>query len=119
MHISEEILKRASEGYRRIRNTIKFLLSNTSDYSQKDNKEIDNLTIVDKWILNQAFDLQHLKNYEDFKFHQIIQDIQNFCSVQLGGYYLDIIKDRLYTSKTDGGPRRASQYVCNNILKND
>mgnify|MGYP001167792099 FL=1 len=119
MHISEEILKRASEGYRRIRNTIKFLLSNTSDYSQKDNKEIDNLTIVDKWILNQAFDLQHLiqKNYEDFKFHQIIQDIQNFCSVQLGGYYLDIIKDRLYTSKTDGEPRRASQYVCNNILK--
>ena len=119
MHISEEILKRASEGYRRIRNTIKFLLSNTSDYSQKDNKEIDNLTIVDKWILNQAFDLQHLiqKNYEDFKFHQIIQDIQNFCSVQLGGYYLDIIKDRLYTSKTDGKPRRASQYVCNNILK--
>ncbi len=119
MHISEEILKRASEGYRRIRNTIKFLLSNTSDYSQRDSKDINNLTIVDKWILNQASDLQHLiqKNYEDFKFHQIIQDIQNFCSVQLGGYYLDIIKDRLYTSKTDGDPRRASQYVCNNILK--
>ena len=119
MHISEEILKRASEGYRRIRNTIKFLLSNTSDYSQRDSKDINNLTIVDKWILNQASDLQRLiqKNYEDFKFHQIIQDIQNFCSIQLGGYYLDIIKDRLYTSKTDGDPRRASQYVCNNILK--
>ena len=119
MHISEEILKRASEGYRRIRNTIKFLLSNTSDYSQRDSKDINNLTIVDKWILNQASDLQCLiqKNYEDFKFHQIIQDIQNFCSIQLGGYYLDIIKDRLYTSKTDGDPRRASQYVCNNILK--
>ena len=69
MHISEEILKRASEGYRRIRNTIKLLLSNTSDYSQRDSKDINNLTIVDKWILNQASDLQRLiqKNYEDFK----------------------------------------------------
>ena len=119
MHISEEILKRASEGYRRIRNTIKFLLSNISDYSNKNNKTPDELTLVDKWILNQAQILQISvrKNYDEFKFHQIVQDIQNFCTVQLGGYYLDIIKDRLYTSKVDGGPRRASQYVCYNILK--
>ena len=119
MHISEEILKRASEGYRRIRNTIKFLLSNISDYSNKNNKTPDELTLVDRWILNQAQILQISvrKNYDEFKFHQIVQDIQNFCTVQLGGYYLDIIKDRLYTSKVDGGPRRASQYVCYNILK--
>lgn len=119
MHISEEILKRASEGYRRIRNTIKFLLSNISDYSNENSKTPDELTLVDKWILNQAQILQISirKNYDEFKFHQIVQDIQNFCTVQLGGYYLDIIKDRLYTSKVDGGPRRASQYVCYNILK--
>ena len=119
MHISEEILKRASEGYRRIRNTIKFLLSNISDYSNKNNKTPDELTLVDRWILNQAQILQISvrRNYDEFKFHQIVQDIQNFCTVQLGGYYLDIIKDRLYTSKVDGGPRRASQYVCYNILK--
>lgn len=119
MHISEEILKRASEGYRRIRNTIKFLLSNISDYSNENGKTPDELTLVDKWILNQAQILQISvrKNYDEFKFHQIVQDIQNFCTVQLGGYYLDIIKDRLYTSKVDGGPRRASQYVCYNILK--
>lgn len=119
MHISEEILKRASEGYRRIRNTIKFLLSNISDYSNENSKTPDELTLVDKWILNQAQILQISvrKNYDEFKFHQIVQDIQNFCTVQLGGYYLDIIKDRLYTTKVDGGPRRASQYVCYNILK--
>lgn len=119
MHISEEILKRASEGYRRIRNTIKFLLSNIYDYSNENSKTPDELTLVDKWILNQAQILQISvrKNYDEFKFHQIVQDIQNFCTVQLGGYYLDIIKDRLYTSKVDGGPRRASQYVCYNILK--
>ena len=119
MHISEEILKRASEGYRRIRNTIKFLLSNISDYSNENSKTPDELTLVDKWILNQAQILQISvrKNYDEFKFHQIVQDIQNFCTVQLGGYYLDIIKDRLYTSKVDGNPRRASQYVCYNILK--
>ncbi len=119
MNISEEILKRASEGYRRIRNTIKFLLSNTSDYSQASDNLPNNLTIVDKWILHKASVLQDSikKDYDNFKFHQIVQDIQNFCTVQLGGYYLDIIKDRLYTSKVDGDARRASQFVCNNILK--
>ena len=119
MHISEEILKRASEGYRRIRNTIKFLLSNTSDYSPISHSGSNNLTLIDKWALNQAVVLQDSirKNYEDFKFHQVVQDIQNFCTVQLGGYYLDIIKDRLYTSKVDGDARRASQFVCHNILK--
>ncbi len=118
MHISEEILKRASEGYRRIRNTIKFLISNTADYSLKTDEGQDKLTILDKWILNETCQLQNSikKNYEDFKFHQIVQDIQNFCSVHLGGYYLDIIKDRLYTSKVDGAARRASQFVCHRIL---
>ena len=119
MHISEEILKRASEGYRRIRNTIKFLISNTADYPQKVGSNRDNLTILDKWILHEAIKLQKKikKNYEDFKFHQIVQDIQNFCTIHLGGYYLDIIKDRLYTSKVDGSARKASQFVCHNILK--
>ena len=119
MHISDEILKRASEGYRRIRNTIKFLISNTSDYSEDASKDHDNLTILDKWILNETYKLQSLikQNYENFKFHQIVQDIQNFCSIQLGGYYLDIIKDRLYTSKADGEARKASQFVCYKILK--
>ncbi len=119
MHISEEILKRASEGYRRIRNTIKFLISNTADYSQKENISQDKLTILDKWILNEAFTLQDSikQNYEEFKFHQIVQDLQNFCALQLGGYYLDIIKDRLYTSKADGDARKASQFACHKILK--
>ena len=118
MHISEEILKRASEGYRRIRNTIKFLISNTADYSGETHEGQYNLTILDKWILNETNQLQSSikKNYEDFKFHQIVQDIQNFCSVHLGGYYLDIIKDRLYTSKVDGDARKASQFVCHKIL---
>ena len=119
MHISEEILKRASEGYRRIRNTIKFLISNTADYSQEKDSNLNNLTILDKWMLHETVKMQKTikKNYENFKFHQIVQDIQNFCTIHLGGYYLDIIKDRLYTSKVDGDARKASQFVCYNILR--
>jgi isoleucyl-tRNA synthetase len=117
MTISDEIIKRVSESYRRIRNTSKFLLSNISDY---DNQEIESKDMVelDKWIINKARELnnQIIKDFDDFKFHKITQDVVNFCTLELGGYYLDIIKDRLYTSKKDGLPRLSAQKTCHVLM---
>jgi len=117
MTISDEIINRVSESYRRIRNTSKFLLSNISDF---DGKHIDekNMVLLDKWIVLKAIELnrQIRKDYDDFKFHKIIQDIINFCTLELGGYYLDIIKDRLYTSKDNGAPRVSAQKACSILI---
>ena len=117
MTISDEIIKRVSESYRRIRNTSKFLLSNISDYDNQDINSED-MVELDKWIIHKAKELnnQILKDYEEFKFHKIMQEVVNFCTLELGGYYLDIIKDRLYTSKKDGAPRLSAQKTCHILI---
>ena len=120
MNISDEIIKRISESYRRIRNTLKFLLSNVDDYDEKNcNITSEQMMLLDKWIIIETQKLQKKvkDNYLKFNFHQIIQDIQNFCTVYLGGYYLDIIKDRLYTTKKDSLARQSCQNSCYKILK--
>ena len=119
MNISDEIITRTTESYRRIRNTIKFLLSNINDFEiEKDYVKETNMLLIDKWIVHKAILLQNdiKNNYETYRFHQISQDIQNFCTVDLGGHYLDIIKDRLYTCKKDSLARRSSQTSCYYIL---
>jgi len=117
MTISDEIIKRVSESYRRIRNTSKFLLSNISDYDGTE-IDLDNMVQIDKWIIHKAkkLNIQIKKDYSEFKFHKLIQDIINFCTLELGGYYLDIIKDRLYTSKSDGLSRRSAQKTCHILI---
>ena len=117
MTISYEIIKRVSESYRRIRNTSKFLLSNISDYDGTE-IDLDNMVQIDKWIIHKAkkLNIQIQKDYSEFKFHKLIQDIINFCTLELGGYYLDIIKDRLYTSKSDGLSRRSAQKTCHILI---
>ena len=117
MNISDEIIKRTSESYRRIRNTLKFLISNVSDFNNQ-NVDYNKLTLLDKWIIWETKNLQKKvkENYKGFRFHQIVQDIQNFCTVYLGGYYLDIIKDRLYTTKKESLARRSCQTSCSEIL---
>ena len=120
MNISPEIIKRTTESYRRIRNTIKFLLSNVNDYDEKKEEvKSSDMMLIDKWIIQSALDLQESikNNYDNYKFHQIAQDIQNFCTIQLGGYYLDIVKDRLYTSHKTGLARKSCQGVCLKLLK--
>ena len=120
MNISDEIIKRISESYRRIRNTLKFLLSNVDDYDEKNcNITSEQMMLLDKWIIIETQKLQKKvkDNYLKFNFHQIIQDIQNFCTVYLGGYYLDIIKDRLYTTKKDSLARQSCQNSCYKILE--
>ena len=118
MTISDEIINRVSESYRRIRNTSKFLLSNINDFENDDVDE-KNMVLLDKWIIYKANKLneQIRKDYDDFKFHKIVQDILNFCTLDLGGYYLDIIKDRLYTSKNDGVPRKSAQKTCSILIR--
>ncbi len=118
MTISEEIIKRVSESYRRIRNTSKFLLSNINDFDVN-GFDKSNLLVLDKWIIHKAEEMnkQIQNDYEQFKFNKIMKDVINFCTLELGGYYLDIIKDRLYTSKSDGIPRCSAQMTCYILMR--
>lgn len=112
---SDEILKRNAESYRRLRNTLRFLLANLVDFNSKnDAVEIDNLVEVDKYaliVLKKIQDRIVNELYPSYQFHLIVQELLVFCSDYLGGFYLDILKDRLYTSKADSHARRSAQTV--------
>ena len=116
--LSDDILKRSSDSYRRIRNTIRFLLGNLSDF---DGKKVspEKMTQLDKWMIHRCKNLQDeiIQDYLDYNFHQAFQKIHNYCANDLGGFYLDILKDRLYTSKQDSDARRSAQLALSNILQ--
>ena len=116
--LSDDILKRASDSYRRIRNTIRFLLGNLSDYSHQKLLP-EQITELDKWMILRTRALQEeiKKDYLNYNFHQAFQKIHNFCANDLGGFYLDILKDRLYTAKTDSAARRSCQLALHNIIQ--
>jgi isoleucyl-tRNA synthetase len=110
--ISDEILKRVTESYRRIRNTLRFLLANTSDFDiSTDAVAIADMLEIDRYAIANMAALQAdvLAHYEQFEFHPVIAKLQSFCSEDLGGFYLDILKDRLYTSGTTSSARRSAQ----------
>lgn len=110
--VSKEILKRASDAYRRIRNTARFLLSNLNDFDPKtDLVKPDAMAELDQWAVIKAQALQEkiMEAYENYHFQAIYQLIHNYCSVDLGSFYLDIIKDRQYTAKQNSMARRSSQ----------
>ncbi|MHC3914367.1 isoleucine--tRNA ligase [Alcaligenes nematophilus] len=112
LSISDEILKRVVEGYRRIRNTLKFLLGNLADFDVTQHAvPVDQLTEIDRYALQMTADMQAelLENYKRYEFHPIVARLQTFCSEDLGAFYLDILKDRLYTTAKDGQPRRSAQ----------
>ncbi len=120
MSISDEILKRTADSYRRIRNTIRFLLANTQDFDPaKHLVDADDLLALDRWIVGETLKLQdELKQiYDDYLFHIAVQKIHNFCSETLGGYYLDVIKDRQYTTQTDSRARRSCQSAQFHIME--
>lgn len=120
MHVSEEILKRTSDAYRRIRNTMRFLLSNLAEFDPKQHKvPVDELVALDAWMIQKAHALQTeiIEAYHQYHFHLIYQKIHNFCVVELGGFYLDIIKDRQYTTKAEGHPRRSAQTALYHIAQ--
>jgi isoleucyl-tRNA synthetase len=113
MSVSDEILKRMADSYRRMRNTVRFLLGNLAGFAVEDAVPVDRLVALDRWALRRAADLQAeiLGAYRDYEFHRIYQLVHNFCVVDLGGFYLDIIKDRLYTTPRSSHARRSAQTV--------
>ena len=124
LSISDEILKRVTEAYRRIRNTLRFLLANTSDFDPKtDAIAIDKLLEIDRYAIARMAELQAeiLKHYDDYEFHPVVAKLQSYCSEDLGGFYLDILKDRLYTSGTTSSARRSAQtaiwHITHSLLR--
>ncbi|HVP86770.1 MAG TPA: isoleucine--tRNA ligase [Casimicrobiaceae bacterium] len=112
LSISDEILKRVVESYRRIRNTLRFLLANTSDFEPaKDAIPIDELFELDKFALVHARSILAATqaDYERYEFHLVVQRLQTYCSEDLGGFYLDVLKDRLYTTPRASRARRSAQ----------
>ncbi|UTF61761.1 isoleucine--tRNA ligase [Gilvimarinus sp. DA14] len=112
MSVSDEILKRTADSYRRMRNTARFMLANLNGFDPAtDLVEADQMIALDRWIVRRAAALQQelISAYDSFSLHQIYQKLHNFCVVELGGFYLDIIKDRQYTTKADSLPRRSAQ----------
>jgi isoleucyl-tRNA synthetase len=120
MRVSDEILERTSDGYRRLRNTARFLLSNLNDFNPaEDLVSIEKLLPLDRWVLDRAFSLQEEVKaaYETYQFQTIFQKVHHFCVIDLGSFYLDIIKDRQYTAKTDGLARRSTQTAMFHVLE--
>lgn len=120
LSISDEILKRIADSYRRIRNTARFLLSNLFDFDPEiNNLASQDLLSLDKWIIQRCKDLQQeiLKAYAEYNFHQIYQKIHHFCAIDLGSFYLDIIKDRQYTTPVNSKARRSCQTAMYHIIQ--
>jgi isoleucyl-tRNA synthetase len=112
LSISDEILKRVVEGYRRIRNTLRFLLANVSDFDAgKDMLPVGEWLEIDRYSLALTRELQEScrADYDRYEFHRVVQALQTFCSEDLGGFYLDILKDRLYTTAPKSKARRSAQ----------
>jgi isoleucyl-tRNA synthetase len=110
--LSEEILKRVTEAYRRIRNTLRFLLANTSDFDPAANAvPADELLEIDRWAIamTEALQADVAASFERYEFHPVVSRLQNYCSEDLGGFYLDVLKDRLYTTGVDSKSRRSAQ----------
>ena len=116
--ISPEILKRTSEAYRRLRNTLRFLLANLYDFDKDKIVEQKELREIDKWALGrlQLLTEKVTKSYEDYKFHAVFHSLHNFAVVDLSAFYLDILKDTLYTEAADSHKRRSAQTVLYELL---
>ncbi len=114
--LSKEIISRLTEAYRKIRNTGRFLLGNLSDFDGKDYSA--DLLEIDRWAMSRLHGLikKTTAAYEGFDFHEVFHSIYNFCVVDMSSFYLDILKDRLYTFKSDSPERRAAQWVLYRIV---
>ncbi len=120
MTVSNEILKRMADAYRRIRNTSRFLLANLHDFDPAQHTvPMEQLLPLDRWLVSITDDLQDkiLCGYETYQFHVIYQEVLNFCTRELGSFYLDVIKDRQYTCKTESLARRSTQTAMYHTLQ--
>jgi isoleucyl-tRNA synthetase len=112
LSISEEILKRVVESYRRMRNTLRFLLANIADFDpSRDALPVSQWVEIDRYALAMTREMANacIADYGKFEFHLVAQRLQTFCSEDLGGFWLDILKDRLYTSGKSSAARRSAQ----------
>jgi isoleucyl-tRNA synthetase len=120
LNISDEIMKRVSESYRRIRNTLRFLCANLDDFDcESMSLDVSQMVSIDKYSLFLLDELQEsiLKDYENFEFYLAIQKFVSFCSEDMGGFYLDVLKDRLYTLGEDSKERRSAQMALHHIAQ--
>jgi len=119
MSMSDEILKRMTDSYRRIRNTTRYFLANLSGFDAAEPLAVGEMLALDLWALQRARDLHQeiLEAYEQFQFHLIYQKLHQFCVVDMGGFYLDILKDRMYTMPTNSRGRRSAQTAMFHILE--
>ncbi|HSM11680.1 MAG TPA: isoleucine--tRNA ligase [Lysobacter sp.] len=120
MSVSDEILKRSADAYRRIRNTARFLLGNLHGFDPATHlRPLEDMVALDRWIVHRADELQARITgaYERYDFAEIVQALSNFCSVELGSLYLDVTKDRLYTMAEDSRGRRSAQSAMYRIAE--
>jgi isoleucyl-tRNA synthetase len=118
--VSNEILTRIAEAYRRIRNTSRFLLANLAGFDPAtDRVSRENMLALDRWAVDKAYHLQHeiIKAYDSYNFHVVYQKVHHFCTVEMGSLYLDIIKDRQYTCQKDSVARRSAQTALFHIIE--
>ncbi|MBF0272454.1 MAG: isoleucine--tRNA ligase [Magnetococcales bacterium] len=120
IRISDEILKGLSDAYRRIRNTLRFLLGNLAQFDpERDGVSLDQMPELDRWALHQLHGLitDVRVAYDEYAFHRVYQDIHYFCAVDMGAFYLDVLKDRLYCEGERSVERRSAQTVLAHILE--
>ncbi|MDM8566548.1 isoleucine--tRNA ligase [Candidatus Halobeggiatoa sp. HSG11] len=118
--VSDEILKRISDGYRRLRNTARFLLANLNGFDPAtDSVAPENMLALDRWAMAQALHVQQaiIKDYENYQFHLVYQKIHSFCTTDMSSFYLDVIKDRQYTCQTESLARRSAQTALYHIVE--
>ena len=120
MSISDEILTRVGDSYRRIRNTARYLLGNLAGFDPAQHAIApDKMLALDAWVLNTCADLQGQLRvaYDDFNFHLVHQRLHQFCAGELGSFYLDVLKDRVYTTPADSSARRSAQTAMYHLLE--
>ncbi len=120
MTVSDEILKRSADAYRRIRNTARFLLANLSGFNpQTDMVAPEDMVVIDRWAVGRAQAIQQeiTQAYDEYNFHSVTQKLMQFCSIEMGSFYLDVIKDRQYTAKADSQARRSCQTALYHIVE--
>ena len=120
MTVSDEILKRTADAYRRIRNTARFLLANLNGFDPAQHAlPVNEMLALDRWVVARAAQLQAeiVAAYDAYEFHLIYQKLHNFCNVDLGSFYLDVIKDRQYTTQADSVARRSCQTAMYHIVE--
>ena len=118
--VSDEILKRTADAYRRIRNTARFMLANMDGFDPLTNAiDVENMLPLDRWITVKAEYLQQeiIAAYEQYDFHIVYQKVHNFCAMDLGAFYLDVIKDRQYTTQENSLARRSAQTALYHIIE--